>query len=83
MNKEELIKEVTDCIYENEADYDTTERRIRMILAPFEKQIQQDFLREVLPEKRSHSYGEDESDKDYNECRQEIINNAKNKGIEI
>jgi len=63
---------------------------LNKIITNYEIQIQQDFLKEVLPEESNTSNKRHKGtgvecyyDKVFNKCRQEIINKAKAKGIEI
>jgi len=73
-NKDELRNFII-----NNNEIDMTE-----YLDEFEKQIQQDFLREVLPEEFIIVKDDDlPLEKGFTLCRQEIINNARDKGIEI
>jgi len=89
MNKEELKNKIRGSM-EYFIDWkDVTKDEYQQLdvfldneIMSFEKKIQQDFLREVLPEELS---GEQDIsfEEGFNSCRQEFINRAKEKGIEI
>lgn len=90
MNKEELINKFWEITgYEKAINRDIfiEEKEI----SQFIKVVQQDFLKEVLPEERTEGilgilgsvHKDGVINQGFNECRQEIINRAKEKGIEI
>jgi hypothetical protein len=81
MNKEELRKLIID-------NSECLPKDMEIYLNEFEKQIQQDFLKEVLPEESKDCLLSVEPstafrERGFNACRKEIINNAKLKGIEL
>jgi len=83
MNKEELRKLIIDSVENTDV--------MTVMVNEFEKEVKQDFLREVLPAERKfvsnsdgdYTFGENNKVIYFNGCRQEIINKAKLKGIEI